>query len=220
MQRALIEARLADGERRVGIKLGLTSRAKQERMGIDSPLTAVLTDAHILPADVPVPLDRLIQPRAEPEIVFVLGRELAGPGVTAAAALAAVDHVLGGIEIIDSRFLGYDFALPDVVADNASTALLVLGPELVPPLGLDLTLEAVALTVDGEVTATATGAAVQGSPAEALALAANALADRGESIPAGSIVFTGGMTDAVPLTAGTVVSAEFTSLGSIHLSAG
>ena len=120
-------SRVTTGETVVGIKLGLTSRAKQERMGISSPLTAVLTDAYILPADVPVPLGRLIQPRAEPELVFVMGRPLRGPGVTAATALAAVDRVYGGFEIIDSRYVDYDFALPDVVADNASSAFFVVG---------------------------------------------------------------------------------------------
>lgn len=219
VQRANIEARIAAGERVIGVKLGLTSRAKQQRLGIDSPLTAVLSDAYVLPADQPVALDRLIQPRAEPEIVFVMRDALRGPGVTAATALAAVDRVYGGFEVIDSRFEGYDFALPDVVADNASSALFTIAGVGVAPEGLDLALEAVVLSVDGEVVDTATGAAVQGHPAEALALAANALAARGEEIPAGSIVLTGGLTDAVPLRAGGVVSAEFTHLGSVHLTA-
>lgn len=219
VQRALIAARHDAGETTVGIKLGLTSRAKQIRMGIDSPLTAVLTDAYVLPADQPVPLDRLIHPRAEPEIVFVLGRPLRGPGITAAFALSAVDLVYGGFEIIDSRYVDFDFTLPDVVADNASSAFFVLAGIGVPPAELDLVLEAVVLSVAGEVVDTATGAAVQGHPAEALALAANALAARGEEIPAGSIILTGGMTDAVPLRAGVAVTAEFTSLGSLHLTA-
>lgn len=219
VQRANIEARVAAGERVIGVKLGLTSRAKQQRMGIDSPLTAVLSDAYVLPADQPVPRGRLIQPRAEPEIVFVMRETLRGPGVTAATALAAVDRVYGGFEIIDSRYAGYDFALPDVVADNASSAFFTVAGVGVPPEGLDLALEAVVLSVDGEVVDTATGAAVQGHPAEALALAANALAARGEEIPAGSVVLTGGLTDAVPLRAGGTVTAEFTNLGSAHLTA-
>jgi len=219
VQTGLIASRVAEGDRVIGVKLGLTSRAKQERMGIRSPLTATLTDAHRLAADEPVRLNRLIHPRVEPEIVFLLGRELAGPGVTAASALAAVDVVYAGFEVIDSRYADYRFELPDVVADNASSARFVLGPVAVDPRTLDLALEAVVLSVDGEVVATATGAAVQGHPAEALALAANALADRGLAIPAGALVLTGGLTDAVPLAAGAVVSAEFTTLGSLHLTA-
>lgn len=215
VQRATIAARVADGDRVVGTKLGLTSRAKQQRMGIDSPLTAVLLESYILPADVPVPLGDLIQPRLEPEIVFVMGRRLEGPGVTAATALEAVDRVYGGFEVIDSRFTDYSFALPDVVADNASSAKFIVGPYGVAPGDIDLLLEAVVLSVNGRTVATATGAAVQGHPAEALALAANALAARGQAIEAGEIVLTGGLTDAVPVHAGDQILAEFTHLGAI-----
>lgn len=217
VQRTGIRDRVRAGDRIIGTKLGLTSAAKQQRMGIDSPLTAVLVESYLLGIDVPVPLDALIQPRVEPEIVFVLGRPLQGPGVTAASALAAVDRVHAGLEILDSRFTDYDFALPDVVADNASSAFVVVGGTGIAPQDLDLALEAVVLSVDGQVVATATGAAVQGHPAEALARAANALAARGQSIGAGEIVFTGGLTDAVPLGHGQQVSAEFTTLGALVL---
>lgn len=217
VQAATIEQKVAEGGRVVGTKLGLTSRAKQERMGISSPLTAVLLESYILPADVPVPLDRLIQPRVEPEIVFVMGKRLEGPGITAATALDAVDRVYAGFEIIDSRYENYSFALPDVVADNASSAYFVVGGSGVRPEQIDLLLEAVALSVNGRVVATATGAAVQGHPAEALALAANELAREGRAIEAGEIVLTGGMTDAVPLTAGDQIVAEFTNLGALVL---
>ncbi|QJU55314.1 fumarylacetoacetate hydrolase family protein [Herbiconiux sp. KACC 21604] len=215
VQRMTIGDRVRAGDRVIGTKLGLTSAAKQQRMGISSPLTAVLVESYLLRVDQPVPLDELIQPRIEPEIVFVLGRDLEGPGVTAAAALAAVDRVYAGFEIIDSRFEGYDFALPDVVADNGSSAYVVVGGNGVSPSDLDLGLEAVVLSVDGQVVATATGAAVQGHPAEALALAVNALAERGQALRAGEIVFTGGLTDAVPLRHASQVSAEFTTLGAL-----
>lgn len=213
IQRANIEDRVRRGDRIVGTKLGLTSAAKQQRMGITSPLTAVLLESYVLGADVPVPLDTLIQPRIEPEIVFVMGRRLQGPGVTAATALEAVDRVYAGFEVIDSRFVAYDFALPDVVADNASSAYFIVGGVGVAPHDLDLALEAVVLSVNGQVVATATGAAVQGHPAEALALAANTLAARGQFVEAGEIVLTGGLTDAVPVVAGDHISAEFTTLG-------
>jgi 2-oxo-3-hexenedioate decarboxylase len=203
------------GETLIGLKLGLTSRAKQERMGITSPLLAWLTDAMVLPAGTPVP--ELIHPRAEPELVFVLGRRLAGPGVTAATALAAVDRVYGGIEIIDSRYTDYRFTLPDAVADNGSSAYFGLGPVGLPPAAVDLSLEAALLEVDGQIVDTATGAAVQGHPAEALALAANALGARGLALEPGWLVLTGGMTDAVPLRRGSRVAAHFSHLGSVTL---
>lgn len=217
IQDEALRLRRARGETLVGLKLGLTSRAKQQRMGIDSPLLAWLTDAMVLPAGVPVP--SLIHPRAEPELVFVLGSRLAGPGVTAATALAAVDRVYGGIEVIDSRYTDYRFTLPDAVADNGSSAYFSVGPVGLPPLALDLSLEAALLEVDGQIVDTATGAAVQGHPAEALALAANALGARGLALEPGWLVLTGGMTDAVPLRPGSRVAAHFSHLGSITLSA-
>jgi 2-oxo-3-hexenedioate decarboxylase len=220
VQREVIRRRVAAGEHIVGIKLGLTSRAKQERMGISSPLTAWLTDAMVLPIGTPAPLERLIHPRAEPEIVFLLGRDLLGPGVTAASGIAAVDRVFGGIEIIDSRFADFRFTLPDVVADNASSAAFTVGPVGVDPRTVDLTLEAALLEVGGRVVDTATGAAVQGSPAEALALAANALADQGITLRAGWLVLTGGLTDAIALEPGVGVAAHFSNLGTSYLPGG
>lgn len=216
IQDEALRQRRARGETLVGLKLGLTSRAKQERMGINAPLLAWLTDAMVLPAGVPVP--QLIHPRAEPELVFVLRDRLTGPGVTAATALAAVDRVYGGIEIIDSRYADYRFTLPDAVADNGSSAYFSIGPVGLPPAALDLSLEAALLEVDGQIVDTATGAAVQGHPAEALALAANALGARGLALEPGWIVLTGGMTDAVPLRRGSRVAAHFSHLGSITLS--
>jgi len=217
VQQLTVASKVAAGDQIIGTKLGLTSAAKQARMGINSPLTAVLLKSYILIGDVPVPLDKLIQPRVEPEIVFVMGKKLQGPGVTAATALDAVESVYAGFEVIDSRFIDYSFALPDVVADNASSAYFVVGGKAVNPRDLDLALEAVVVTVNGATVATATGAAVQGHPAEALALAANSLAERGLCIEAGEIVLTGGLTDAIPVSEGDQISAEFTTLGSLFV---
>jgi 2-oxo-3-hexenedioate decarboxylase len=217
VQDETLRRRLARGERLVGVKLGLTSRAKQQRMNISSPLTAWLTDAMVLPADAAVPRDRLIHPRAEPEIVFVMGARLAGPGITAATAMSAVESVCCGLEIIDSRYRDFRFTLPDVVADNASAGYYVTGPVAVPPASLDLSLEACLLELNGQVVDSATGAAVQGHPAEALALAANDLGRRGLAIEPGWIVLTGGMTDAIAVPAGVCVAAHFTHLGSVFL---
>jgi 2-oxo-3-hexenedioate decarboxylase len=208
------------GETLVGLKLGLTSRAKQQRMKVASPLVAWLTDAMVLPAGDPVPQTSLIHPRVEPEIVFVMKDRLAGPGVTAARALAAVDRVYAGAEVIDSRYRDFRFTLPDVVADNASSGVFVVGSIGLKPEQLDLALEAVVVEVDGAVVDSATGAAVQGNPAEALALAANDLAKRGLAIEAGQVVLTGGMTDAVFAPPGATISFHFTHLGSIQISGG
>jgi len=220
VQDETLRRRLARGEQLIGVKLGLTSRAKQRRMGIEVPLVAWLTDAMVLPAGDPVPQDRLIHPRIEPELVFVMGERLAGPGVSAARAMAAVSAVLGGAEVIDSRYTDFRFTLPDVVADNASSGAYVTGPVTRDPQGLDLAMEAVLVEVDGEIVDSATGAAVQGHPGEALALAVQELAGRGLAIEPGWIVLTGGMTDAVLAPPGSAVACHFTSLGSIFVSGG
>lgn len=220
IQDRTLQMRLARGETLVGVKLGLTSKAKQQRMGVDVPFVAWLTDAMVLPAGEPVPQSRLIHPRVEPEIVFQMGERLAGPGVTCARAMSAVASVWGGAEVIDSRYRDFRFTAGDVAADNASSAAYVTGPVGVPPEQLDLALEAVLVEVDGVVLDSATGAAVQGHPGEALALAANELARRGLVIEAGWVVLTGGMTDAVPVPPGVSVSMHFTNLGSVHVSGG
>ena len=215
-----LEARLARGETLVGVKLGLTSRAKQQRMGVHVPLVAWLTDAMILPIGEPVPQSRLIHPRVEPEIVLVMGDPLEGPGVSAATAMAAVDSVWGGAEVIDSRYQDFKFKAGDVVADNASSAAYVTGPVGLPPFELDLSLEAVLVEVDGVVVDSATGAAVQGHPGEALALAVNELARRGRRIEPGWVVLTGGMTDAVQVRPGASIAMHFTNLGSVFINGG
>ncbi|MBX3095199.1 MAG: fumarylacetoacetate hydrolase family protein [Cryobacterium sp.] len=211
------ERRLDAGDQWVGTKLGLTSRAKQQRMGISSPLTGFLAASMALPLGAPIPFAKLIHPRVEPEIVFVMKSRLVGPGVTAATALAAVESVHAGLEVIDSRYTDFDFALADVIADNASSARFAVSPTGVSPVGLDLQLEACVLRLNGEVVDTATGAAVQGNPFEALALAANDLGARGEAIEAGQLVLTGGLTDAIFIAPGDSVSVEFTSLGSLTI---
>jgi 2-oxo-3-hexenedioate decarboxylase len=215
-----LHRRLERGERLVGVKLGLTSRAKQRRMGVDFPFVAWLTEAMILPVGDPVPQGRLIHPRAEPEIVFVMGERLEGPGVSCAQAMSAVESVWGGVEIIDSRYRDFRFTAGDVAADNASSAAFVTGPVGLPPSTLDLSLEAVLVEVDGVVVDSATGAAVQGHPGEALALAANDLARRGHAIEPGWLVLTGGMTDAVVAHPGTSIAMHFTHLGSVFLNGG
>lgn len=220
IQDLTLQRRLDRGEKLIGIKLGLTSRAKQQRMGVDTPFVAWLTDAMVLPAGDPVPQDRLIHPRIEPELVFVMGERLEGPGVTAAQAMAAVDQVLGGAEVIDSRYTDFKFAAGDVIADNASSGAFVTGPVSLPPSDLDLSLEAVLVEVGGQVVDSATGAAVQGHPGEALALAANDLATRGHAIEPGWIVLTGGMTDAHFAPKGSSVSCHFTNLGSVRIHGG
>lgn len=217
IQDGVLDRRLRAGHRAVGIKLGLTSRAKQISMGIDSPTVSWLTDDMELSRDQPVAVQNFIHPRAEPEIAFVTGRDLTGPGMTATQALSAVTSVHGAIEIIDSRYRDFKFRIEDTIADNSSSGGFLLARQWTDPAGLDLIAEAVVLEDNGSIVGTATGADVYGNPAAALAWAVNQLALRQLSLPAGSIVLTGGMTDAIPLSPGHSLAAHFTTLGSITL---
>lgn len=216
VQDAGLALRLTRGETLVGVKLGLTSRARQVQTGVSTPLTGWLTDAMVVPAGVALPGDRLIAPRAEPEIVFLMGERLAGPGVTAATALASVAAVYGGIEILDSRYVGGGTTLADVVADNGSAGACVTGPVAVSPVGLDLSLEGCLVEVDGRVVDSAAGAALAGEPAGVLAHAANELGRRGRALEPGWLVFTGGLTAAVPMEPGAHLAVHFAHLGSIR----
>lgn len=213
IQDEVLARRLARGERLVGAKVGLTSQAKQQAMGVAEPVYGWLTDAMAHPAEAPLALDTLIHPRVEPEIVFILGERLMGPGITAQDVLAATTAVCCGLEVIDSRYEEFRFTLPDVVADNTSAARFVLGPRRVGPGACDLSLVGCLLEDGPDLVATAAGAAVVGHPAESVALLANHLARRGRALEPGWVVLSGGLTDAVRLGPGSHVTATFGTWG-------
>lgn len=216
VQRLVVERRLARGARLVGAKLGLTSVAKQRQMQVDEPLYGRLTSDMVLGAG-PVDLDAFIHVRAEPEIAFLVGREIPTPA-TVPGVLAATEAVFAAFELIDSRYDAFRFRLPDVIADNASSAGLVLGSVARAPADVgDLRLLGVVLRRDGEVIATASGAAALGHPAAAVAWLGDRLAERGETIEAGSIVLSGGLTDAVALAPGSSLVAEVEGLGVVEV---
>ncbi len=156
--------RVAAGERVIGAKLGLTARAKQEQMNVAEPVYGRLLSGGVHPAGDPIVVSELIHPRVEPEIVFLMGAGLRGPGVTSAEVLAATRAVGCGLEVIDSRYADFSFTAADVVADNTSAARIVLGPTMVDPTGLDLALIGLLLEVDGVTVATAAGRGHDGPP--------------------------------------------------------
>jgi 2-keto-4-pentenoate hydratase len=196
--------RYAAGEKRVGWKLGYTSAAMREQMGVTEPNFGPLTAPMLLPSGTQVPSGAL-QPRTEPEIGLRLARELAGP-CTAEQALAACSAAVACLEIVDSIWTGYRFRLPDNTADLSSAAWVVTGPEL--PMR-DLDQVRVVLSVDGAVLHTATGAAADGHPAQGLAWLAGQLAATGRTLQPGQLVITGGLT-AAPYLTGHTVAAVFT----------
>lgn len=197
-------------------KLGLTSREKQRQMNVDSPLYGWLPAGSQIGPDEPLAIEELIQPRVEPEIAFILGEELGGTA-TVAHVLAATERVVPAFDVLDSRFAGYRFTLPDVIADNASAARFSLGASGASPTGLDLRLVGCVLEKNGELVSTAAGAAIMDHPAAAVAWLARALAQRGRAIPAGTIVLAGSPTSAIEVRPGDVVSAAFDRIGSLEL---
>ena len=217
IQDALRQLYLADGARLVGAKLGTTSRAKQVQVGIDHPLHGFLTDTMRLETGDPLIVSSLGQPRVEPEIAFVMGRDLDDPAATASVVLAATEAVCPAFEVIDSRFRDYGFRLPDVVADNTSSGRFVLGGMLTPPAGIDLRLVGCVFEHNGALVATAAGAASLGHPAASVAALVRRLAERGEGLRAGDVILSGGLTAAVPARAGDVFAVTFDRLGSLEL---
>jgi 2-oxo-3-hexenedioate decarboxylase len=199
-----------------GWKLGVTSRAKQVQVGVAAPICGFLPASAALDLGESLPVSPLIQPRAEPEIVFVLGRDLFGAHRTAVDVLAATAGLAVGIEVLDSRFRDYRFTMADVVADNTSAARYVVGTP-VPPAGIDVRLVGVVLEKNGEVVATASGAASLGHPAAAVAWLVRRLAASGEGLRAGEVVLSGGLTAATPVAAGDVVTVSIDRLGTVEM---
>lgn len=212
-----VALREADGETVVGGKLGFTSAAMRAAMGVDSPNYGWLTDAMFVEGG-EVDLDTLVHPKVEPEIAFLLGRDLTGPGVTADDVRYATAAVAPCLEVVDSRYVGFRFAAADNIADDSSAGRVVLGaPVAMASLpGADLRLVGCVVTVDGTLAHTAAGAAAHDDPAEAVAWMANAC-DR--TLPAGSVVISGGLTSPVDLTEDTTVVVEIDRLGSTRLRA-
>jgi 2-oxo-3-hexenedioate decarboxylase len=216
VQNALVRRRLARGERLVGGKLGLTSRAKQIAMGVDEPLYGFVTSGMAHPDGARLDLKEYIHPRVEPEIAFVLADPLEGPGVTTDDVLAATRFVCPALDVIDSRYEGFSFKHLDAIADNASSAAFALGNDYSAPTA-DLALAGCVLEVDGKVVDSAAGAAVMGHPAAAVAFMANELGAAGEYLQPGWVVLSGGLTAPVPLTPGRTVTATIAGLGSVTL---
>ncbi|GAB84087.1 fumarylacetoacetate hydrolase family protein [Gordonia rubripertincta] len=198
-----------------GHKVGLASRAIQQQMGVDQPDFGHLTASMFHLEHDPIAPDLYIQPRIEPEIAFVLGQPLRGPGVTVADAARAVDFVLPALEIVDSRIRDWKIGIFDTIADNASSGGVVLGSTPVQLSELDLRLAGCALHINGELVATGAGGAVLGSPLNALVWLANTVGPLGVTLEPGHVVLPGSMTKAFPVTAGSAIVAEVLGLGSV-----
>ncbi|MFC7451128.1 2-keto-4-pentenoate hydratase [Rhodococcus daqingensis] len=198
-----------------GHKVGLTSSVMQRQLGVDQPDYGHLLDSMFHLEDQPVDVSTFKQPKIEPEIAFVLGAPLRGPGVTAAEAAAAVRYVVPALEIIDSRISDWKITLADTVADNASSGGVVLGSHFCAPFATDLRLTGCVLRHNGNIVDTGAGAAVSGSPLNSLVWLANTVGPLGVTLEAGHVVLPGSLTAAHPVADGDTFSAEFSGIGTV-----
>ncbi len=201
----------------IGFKVGLTSRAMQRMLGIDSPDFGHLLDDMVITHGAQVDAARFIAPRVEPEIAFVLSADLTGPNLTRDDVVRAVAGAVPAIELIDSRIADWRIGLADTIADNASSGAVIAGTDPVPLDGLDLRLIGCVVRRNDEIVATGAGAAVLGDPVEGLRWLANRLGSLGRTLPAGSLVRAGAMCAAVPVVPGDRISATFARFGSLDI---
>ena len=202
IQLRMLKRRVDAGETIIGKKIGLTSKAVQDMLKVNQPDFGQITSGMAFNEGEVVRMDQLIAPKAEAEVAFVLKADLIGPGVTAADVLRATDFVMPCFEIVDSRVKDWKIKIQDTVADNASCGVLTLGGVRKSPRNLDLALCGMVLEKNGDIVSTSAGAAVQGSPVNAVAWLANTLGRLGIPLKAGEIILSGSQSPLVPVAAG------------------
>lgn len=209
--------RLAEGARLVGRKIGLTSVAVQKQLGVDQPDYGMLFADMALCDGEQAPLTRLLQPKVEAEIAFVLGRDLEPALPTPADLLQAVDFAVAAIEIVDSRIQNWDIRLVDTIADNASSGMFVLGTQ--PKLLREVDLVACAMTMErrGETVSTGTGGACLGNPLAAALWLAKTMARVGRPLKAGDTILSGALGPMVPAKSGDAFEVRISGLGAVRV---
>jgi 2-oxopent-4-enoate/cis-2-oxohex-4-enoate hydratase len=216
----LLERRKQDGERVVGKKIGVTSKAVQDMLGVHQPDFGFLLDTMQVADGSTLSLSKakLIQPRAEGEIAFMLKKNLQGPGVTEQQVLDATDCVCPCFEIVDSRIRDWKIKIQDTIADNASCGVFVLGNSRIAPRKLDLAGVKMDIRKNGQHIASGLGSAVQGHPATAVAWLANTLGERGIPFLAGEIILSGSLAPLLPITPGDRFDLTLAGIGNASIS--
>jgi 2-keto-4-pentenoate hydratase len=216
IQLRTIDKKVKSGAAIVGRKIGLTSKAMQELIGINEPDFGIIVDNKVFREGEPIPADSMIVPRIEAEIGFILKDDLRGPGVTVANVLAATAGVLPLLEVKDSRIKNLKPTIQDAIADNATSGVVILGGKLTPlTADIDLRLIGMVFEKNGKVVSTGAGAEVLGNPAEPVAWLANKLACYDITLKKGEFIMSGGITKAEKVTAGSSFKATFDRLGSV-----
>lgn len=217
VQLANVRRKVEEGQRIVGKKIGLTSKAMQNLLGVDQPDYGHLLDSMVVENGGVVTPSQILQPRVEGEIAFILKEDLKGPGVTVTDVLRATDYVVAAIEIVDSRVKDWKIELADTIADNASSGLYVLGNRPMKVEQLDLAQTGMVLYKNGEVINTGVGAAALGNPALCVAWLANQLAHFDTDLKAGEVVLSGALSAAVNAAPGDHFLVRFDQLGEVSV---
>lgn len=215
IQKLQIDQMLAGGRIVKGHKVGLTSAAMQKQLGVDQPDFGHLLDDFFFLEHMPIPMDRWLQARIEPEVAFVLGKPLKGPGVTVAEAIQAVDFVLPALEIVDSRIKDWKIGIIDTISDNASSGGVILGGSPTRLTDVDLRLVGCTLLKNGQIVGTGANGAVLGNPINSLVWLANTVGPSGVTLEPGHVVLPGSVTKMQPIAAGDTFVANWGALGSV-----
>lgn len=217
IQDLVMERYMRGDDRLIGWKMGLTSKAKQQSVGVDEAIYGHLLKSMELHSP-EVSLEGLIHPRVEPELAFVLKRPLEGPDVTPRDVWLATECIMPAIEVIDSRYKNFSFTLVDVIADNASSAKFYVGPQAFSPYQFQWEGVGVVMKQNGAVVQTGAGAAVLGHPVHSVVEQVRMLSRVGKRVEAGMLVLTGGITEAIHIYEGDSICVEFDGLGELNLS--
>ncbi len=215
VQKFNVERQVTAGRRIMGRKIGLTSKAVQDQLGMGEPDFGTLLDAMDVSAMETVPFGSMIQPKIEAEIAVILRRDLDSPTVSLSEVARGVDCVLPALEIVDSRIKNWQISIFDTIADNASSAFFVTGATPIDPKRIDLRLAGMVLEKNGNVASLGVGAACLGNPYRALTWLARRMAEAGEPLRAGALILTGALGPMTTLAPGDSVSAEIQGMGRV-----
>ena len=217
IQQINVDRRIAAGEKIIGHKIGLTGKPMQEKFGVDEPDYGHLLDTMYQDEDEALDLEKLIDPQVEVEPAFILGKQLAGPGLTSADVIAATDYVVACFEVIDSRITDWRIKLPDTVADNGSSARFTLGTQKISPDGLELDNLETVLEIDGEIVDTGNTNAILGHPANGIAWLGNKVAEFGVVLEAGHVVLPGTCIRSFRISGHRKATGRIAGLGAVTL---
>jgi 2-oxopent-4-enoate/cis-2-oxohex-4-enoate hydratase len=214
VQQRMVGRRLEAGEKSVGKKIGVTSKAVMDMLNVRQPDFGWLLDGMIYNEGEAIPMDTLIQPKAEGEVAFILKHDLKGPGISNADVLRATEGVMACFEIVDSRIKDWKIKIQDTVADNASCGVFVLGDRMVDPRKVDLSTCGMVLEKNGEITGLGAGAAALGSPVNAVAWLANTMGRLGIPLLAGEVILSGSLAALIPVKANDSLRVSIGGIGS------